>query len=111
MDKVIELARTLGRQIAADERAISLKKAQEALNRDKDAQDLIKQYQTQAEKIHHLEQQQKPVEVEDKRKLQEIELKISQNENIKELTRRQADLVEMMNKVKETIDSELKKVE
>ena len=111
MDKVIELARNLGREIAADERAISLKKAQEALNQDKEAQELIKQYQQQAEKIHQLEQQQKPIEVGDKHKLQEIELEIGKNENIKELTRRQADFVEMMNRVKETIDSELQKVE
>ena len=43
----------------------------------------------------------------DKQKLKEIEQKISLNDQIKELTRRQADFVELMGRIKQAIDDEL----
>ena len=107
MEQLIEMASSLGRRIAAHERTTLLKQAQKAVNEDAEAGGLIKQYQQQAEKIGQLEQEQKPVEVDDKHKLSEIEQKISANEKLKELTRRQVDFVEMMHKVKQTLDNEL----
>jgi len=107
MEQLIEMARHLGRRIAAHERTSLLKQAQKAVNEDDEAGGLIKQYQQQAEKISQLGQEQKPVEVADKHKLLEIEQKISTNEKLKELTHRQMDFVEMMHKVKQTLDDEL----
>ena len=107
MEQLIEMANSLGRRIAAHERTLLLKEAQKAVNEDGEAGGLIKQYQQQAEKIGQLEQEHKPVEVTDKHKLREIEQKISTNEKLKELTRRQVDFVEMMHKVKQTLDDEL----
>jgi len=107
MEHLLEMAKKLGQQIAAHERTRLLKQAHESVNEDTQAKDLLEQYQAQAEKMHQLEQQQKPVEVEDKHKLQEIEKNITTNENLKEMSRRQVDFVEMMKKVKEAIDAEL----
>ena len=107
MERLIEMASSLGQRIAAHERTTLLKEAQKAVNEDTEAGGLIKQYQQQAEKIGQLEQEQKPVEVDDKHKLSEIEQKISTNEKLKELTHRQVDFVEMMHKVKQTLDNEL----
>jgi cell fate (sporulation/competence/biofilm development) regulator YlbF (YheA/YmcA/DUF963 family) len=107
MEKVIEMARQLGEKLARHERTLLLKQAQEAVNKDPVATELIKQYQEQAEKIQQLQEEQKPIEVEDKHKLREIEEKISTNNALKEMTRRQVDFVEMMRKVKEAIDKQL----
>ena len=90
------MARQLGRRITEHERFTSLKAAQKVVNEDTEATQLIQEYQQQAAKIQQMEQQQKPVEVDDKHKLQEIGGKISLNENLKELTRRQADFIELM---------------
>jgi len=108
MEQLIEMAKRLGQRIAAHERTLLLKEAQKAVNEDAEAGGLIKQYQQQAEKISQLGREQKPVEVADKHKLREIEQEISANEKLKELTHRQMDFVEMMHKVKQTLDDELK---
>lgn len=107
MEKLLEMARELGRRIAAHERTVLLKKAQKKVHDDPMANELIRDYQDQAQKIRQLEHEQKPIEVADKHRLQEIEEKISVNANLKEMTKRQVDFVEMMRKVKEAIDKQL----
>ncbi len=107
MEHLIELARRLGKQIAASERTELLKKAQGTLREDGQAGQLLEDYRVHVQKIQGLEKANKPVEVEDKRKLQELEGQIAANGVIGELTRRQADFVELMQKVKEAIDGEL----
>ena len=107
MERILELARRLGEQMAGHERTTLMKQAQEAVNGDAEAKELIEEYQKQADKIHRLEREGKPIEVADKRALAAAEEKISLNEKLKELTRRQADFVEMMRKVKETIDRQM----
>ncbi len=107
MDQLIELARRLGRQMAAHERTETLQAAPQVVNDDPQSADLIVQYQKQAEKIRQLEMEHKPVEVEDKHLLTEIEQKIGTNEKLKELTKRQVDFVEMMRKVRQSIDDQL----
>jgi len=108
MEQLIELARRLGKQVALNERVVLLKKAQQIVNDDDYARELILEFQKQVEKIRQLEQEQKPVEVDDKHKLQEIEQKISIHEPLKELSRRQADYLELMRKINQAIHEELK---
>ena len=107
MEHLIELARRLGKQIAAHERTTLLKKAQEEVKADSEATALIEEYHKQVEKIRNLEAQKKPIEPEDKHKLSDVEERIGTNVNLAELTRRQADFMEMMQKVKSAIDGEL----
>lgn len=107
MEHLIELARRLGKQIAAHQRTDLLKKAQILLRDDAQARQLLEDYRQQVQHIHDLEKDNKPIEVEDKKKLQEIETRIAAEPALAELTRRQADFVEMMHKVKAAIDSEL----
>ena len=104
---MIELARRLGKQIAAHDRTELLKKAQTALRENGQASQLLDDYRRQVQNIQDLEKANKPIEVEDKRKLQELEGQIAGNAAIGELTRRQADFVEMMQRVKAAIDGEL----
>ena len=107
MEKILELASQLGKTIAQDQRTQKLNLAQKALDQDQDAQKLLKDYQDHAEIIRQLENGQKPIEVEDKHKLADLEQKISTNALIREMTRRQVDFVDIMRKVKETIDNEI----
>ena len=107
MEQLIEMAKRLGQQIAAHQRTVLLKKAQKEVDQDPQAEKLVLEYQHQAEKIRQLEREQKPIEVEDKRKLKDIELKIAENDKLKEMTLRQMNFVEMMRKIKQTIDEQL----
>lgn len=107
MERIVELARQLGRRMAGHERTTLLKDAQKKLDEDDQAKELMEQYRQQSERIGQLDQEQKPIEVSDKHKLTELEQKLSTNAAISELIRRQADFVEMMRKVKTTIDNEL----
>ncbi|MBI9017025.1 MAG: YlbF family regulator [Phycisphaerae bacterium] len=108
MEKLIEMASELGQAIANHSRTADLRKAQKIVQEDSEASQLIEQYQVQGQKITDLQKQNKPIEVEDKHKLQEIETNICNNELLKELTKCQANFVELMQKVKQTIDDQLK---
>ena len=103
MEKLIELAERLGKLVAENERTALYKKAHQALKDDAQASELVKEHQQQAEKIMGLERQQKPIEVEDKRKLSALEGKISTNAVLRDLMRRQVDFVEMTRKLHEAI--------
>ena len=64
MEKLLEMARRLGREIARNERTTSLRQAQKEVNGDAEASQLLKEYQEQVDKMQKLEQLQKPIEVE-----------------------------------------------
>lgn len=108
MADVLVLAERLGKELAQDERTQRLNAAQKALEADEEAKGLLGEYQKQAQKISELERDGKPIEVADKRALAAAEEKISLNEKLKALTRGQMEFVDMMRKVKETIDGQLK---
>ncbi|MCP4708819.1 MAG: YlbF family regulator [Planctomycetes bacterium] len=107
MDRLVEIAQQLGKKIAAHERTTLLKQAQKAVNDDTEAVEIIQNYQTQADKIRQLELDQKPIEVADKHLLAELEAKIGTHPKLTELTKRQVDFVEMMQKVKAAIDNQI----
>lgn len=107
MERLIELAQQLGRRIADHERTTLLKQAQKDVNDDPDAVKIIQDYQQQADKIHRLEHEHKPIEVDDKHKLTDLETQISTHPKLAQLTKRQVDFVEMMQKVKAAIDNQI----
>ena len=107
MERLIELAQQLGKRIAAHERTTLLKQAQKVVNDDPDVVRIIQDYHKQAEKIHQLEIEQKPIEVADKHLLAELETKIGTHPKLTELTKRQVNFVEMMQKVKAAIDKQI----
>lgn len=107
MERLIELAQQLGRRIADHERTTLLKQAQQDVNDDPEAVKIVQDYQKQAEKIHQFEHEQKPIEVDDKHKLTDLEIQISTHPKLAQLTKRQVDFVEMMQKVKAAIDNQI----
>ena len=107
MQDLLEQAKKLGQMIADDQRTKSLKEMQDKLDKDEEAKQLLQEYQKQMEKIAGLEQSGSPIEVDDKHKMRDIQEKMASNETIKQITARQVDFVDMMNKVKTEIDKQI----
>ena len=107
MEHLLELARQLGKKVAEHQRTVLLKQAQKAVDDDPKAVEIVQQYQQQVGKIHRLEQERKPIEVADKRKLADLETSVITNPILTTLTKRQVDFVELMQKIKTTIDKQL----
>ena len=104
MEDIIAHARELGKRIAAHPSCASFMTAARAVAEDAEAQETLKAYQEQMKKIHDMEQTGRPIEPDDKRKLAESQTKVAGNEKLKEMMKRQADYVEMMNRINQAID-------
>ena len=107
MQELIEQAKKLGQMIADDQRTKSLKEMQEKLDNDQEAKTLLQEYQQQMEKIARLEQSGQPIEVDDKHKLRDVQEKMALNDTIKQITTKQVEFVDMMNKIKTEIDNQI----
>ena len=99
MTACTELARRLGKAIADSPEATAYRAARDELAADADLSQTLEDYQQQARKIAQLEAEQKPVEVDDKHKLADLQAKIASNDLLKEWMRLQADYSELWNKV------------
>ena len=104
MEDIIAQARELGKKIAGHERTTGFMAAARAVAEDKDAQAILKNYQEQVEKIRSFEAAGKPIEVEDKKKLQQAEGAIAGNDKLKKMMKHQADYLEMMHRINSAID-------
>jgi len=105
--EIIDQARKLGSMIAQSAPAAKLREAKAALNQDTAATTLLTEYQKQAMKIGQLEEQNKPIEVEDKRKLQETQSKLVSMDVFKKFTAAQVEYIDIMRKVNEALRKEL----
>ncbi|MCK4626406.1 MAG: YlbF family regulator, partial [Phycisphaerae bacterium] len=76
MTDIIELAQRLGKAISESTQAANLRTAREKMSKQGEITQLLKDYQAQAEKVAKLEQENKPVEVDDKHNLQELHGKL-----------------------------------
>ena len=108
MEEILELASKLGAAIANHNRYKSFKEAEEQLTKDSVAKEISEELEKQSKKINELEKNLKPVEVEDKRKLQQLKQKVASNQSIQKLLRAQTDYVELMAKVNERIKEEIR---
>lgn len=104
---LVELARRLGTQIAQHPRAQAFTQVRRELNADRDAQTLLKAFTAQSQHIRQLEAEQKPIEVDDKRKLAELESQLMGNELVQRFMRLQADYLELMNAVNQALHAPL----
>ena len=111
MTACIELARRLGKAMAESPQAVAFRAAREELNAHPDVQQTLQDYQQQAEKIGQLEDEQQPVEVEDKRRLQELNDALIASEVFKKFTAAQVEWVDLMRKVNQALQAELAEVE
>lgn len=108
MEEIIEFASKLGAAIASHERYKTFREAEEQLKKDNEAKEFSEALEKQNIKIQELEKDLKPVEVEDKKKLQQLKEKLAANKSIQEFLKVQTDYVELMTKVNEQIETKLR---
>lgn len=111
MTDIIELAQRLGKAISESGEAASLRDAREEMNNQGEIVQLLKDYQAHAEKIAKLEQENKPVEVNDKHKLKELHGNLVASEVFKKFTAAQVEYIDLMRRVNETLKKQLAETE
>ena len=107
METVLDQARALGEVIAGHPRTKAFFAAGAALRADAGARGLLDSFQKHADYVHKLEDDNKPVEVADKRKLAELQTRMASNETIKVFMRSQADYIDLMNRVNRAMEAPL----
>ena len=108
MEEILEIASKLGAAIANHNRYKMFKEAEGQLKEDDEARGISEELEKQSRKIHELEKDLKPVEVEDKNRLQQLKEKVASNQSIQKFLKAQADYIELMTKANKRIDAELK---
>ena len=103
LDKIVAEAGKLGELIAETAVSRSFLKSRQEVQEDKQAQEIVEDYQRQVQKIGELERGGKPIEPEDKHKLTEVQQKVASNETLKNWMKAQADFSELMGKVNKAI--------
>jgi cell fate (sporulation/competence/biofilm development) regulator YlbF (YheA/YmcA/DUF963 family) len=111
VSEIIDLATKLGKAIAESPQAAALKQSRKALEDQPEMVKLLQEYNQQAQKIGQLEEQNKVIEVDDKRKLQELHEKLVASDVFKKMQMAQMEYVDLMRKVSMGIHEQLKEIE
>lgn len=107
MDELIRKAEELGRLLAEHGRFKGLIAARDVVRADAKASQLLREYETHMQKVQHLAETGRPIEVADKHKLAEMEKLLAGNDAIRDFAAAQADFSEMMNHVNRAIYSKI----
>lgn len=107
MAAIIELAERLGKLIADSPEAAALRAAREEMSKHPDVGQMLEDFGAHQDKLAKLQGEGKPIEVDDKHKLQELHGKLVGSEVFKKLTAAQVDYVDLMRKVNEAIGRHL----
>lgn len=111
MSEITELAEKLGKAIAASPQATKLRQAHAELDAQPELRKMLDEYSQQARKLGEMEAQNKPIEVEDKHKLQDLHDKLVASEVFKKFTAAQVEYVDIMRRVSDTLRGQLAEVE
>lgn len=111
IEEITQLAGRLGKQIAESPEAKKLREARAELRNDSETHQTLQEYQKQSEKMSQLRQENKPIEVGDKHRLEELEQKLTASETFKRFTAAQVDYVDLMRKVNDALSKHLSDVE
>jgi len=103
MERLLALAEKLGKLIAETERYQALKSAEAAMKADASAGESLKALREIEEIIAGKERDLRPVEVDEKRRLAGLRAQVHSSETLQRLAKAQADYLEMMNRVNQTI--------
>lgn len=107
MDHLIELAAELGTAIRESRQFQDLREAETAVQSKPDLTAMVQEYQSAATAVYDKEKKGQPVEPEEKRRLQELQLQVSATPELQALARLQADYAELMNGVNAAIQNGL----
>ena len=106
MNEILDLATKLGKLMAAHPHTKSMCEARAALDESIEDRQLVSDYEAARQKLGELEQQQKPIEPEDKRNLADLHAKIAGSEVVKALMKAQVDYTTLMSTVSQRIEQE-----
>jgi len=111
MDEITELAEKLGKAISQSPQAKNLRAARQAMEQTPELAGVLKEHRTQLEKIARLEAENKPVEVEDKHKLQALHEKLIGSEQFKRFQAVQVEYADLMRRVNQALSKHLAETE
>ena len=103
MEEIIKKANELGLMIKGTDLAARLDELSSKLNADNEAKTLLDGYIKVMQEFEEKENQGKPIEVNEKKQIQEMSEKVSQNQLIKEFIATQSYFVEMMMAIQSAI--------
>ena len=103
MQDILDVAGKLGEAIAQSPQFKRLRDAEEKVRQNADARKHSEDFNAIAVKLARLEQERKPIEPEDKREFQRLQEAVRDDEVLQEHLAAQADYVDVMRQVNETI--------
>lgn len=107
MTDTIELAEKLGKAIADSPEATKLRDAKTDMEADSELMQVMKESREHSDKMAALERENKPIEVEDKHKLQELHGKLVASDVFKKYTAAQVEYVDLMRKIDTAMRTQL----
>jgi len=102
-DEVLTAARELGKLVKEHEAARNFEQSISGLRGDTEAQRLLNDYNRQLNTIAEKESTGKPIEVDDKRKLEDLQGKLIQHPVLRSLQIVQMDYLDLMRRIDEEI--------
>ncbi len=111
MNDIVDLAERLGKAIADSSQGRALREGRKGLEQEKNLSKLLEDFRAQTERIAKLEAEQKPIEVDDKHKLQELREKLTGSETFKKYTAAQVEYIDLMRKVNDALQKQLAETE
>ncbi|MHC4985309.1 MAG: YlbF/YmcA family competence regulator [Planctomycetota bacterium] len=111
MDEIVKLADQLGKAIADSQAVSKYRAAREAMHADADTSKLLQEFMAQSSKLHKLAQEQKPIEPEDKRTMNDLQAQVAAQDAFKTFSATQVEYIDIMRKVSQAILAHLRDVE
>ena len=105
-DDILRQARELGKLIADHEAARQLTEALDSLQKDTAAQRALTDFDRHVQSLGEKQAAGKPIEVEDKRKLETLQLAVARNPLLRDLQVRQMDYLDLLQQVDAAMRSE-----
>lgn len=103
MEKILEIAKQLGEALAEHPIGKRYKESQDALDADSTAKQLIQDYEKAAMQLSQKEQQGRPIEPEEKRKMAALQTQLAGNPAVKQWLQSQVDYMDLLRKVNEQV--------
>lgn len=102
-EQILEAARKLGQMIAEHPATQRLEDALRRLQQDTESQRALNDYNRHLQKLAEKEARGQPIEVEDKRQLEQLQKAVVMNPTLRELQMVQMDYVDLMRRVDEAM--------
>lgn len=105
--EILNAARDLGKLIRTHDAAAKFEKTVEALQKDVEAQRVLSDYNRHLNSLAEKEAHGRAIEVEDKRKLEQLQQKVIMNPLLQKFQMAQMDYLDLMRKVDEAMTGDM----